>query len=140
MKKFLFMSLLSLGLVACGRSTDSFEPQMRGEILTLSRTGNVAGIYVEGEELNDSSVTAASVTITKDTTLLNENGKSIKFDDLEEGTSVEIEFEGEIAESYPVQGTAKTIRVVTVEVNDSESVEETPTEEATETSETEISK
>lgn len=134
MKKFLLMGLLSFGLVACGRSTESFEPQIRGEILTLSQTGNVAGIYVEGEALNDSSVTAASVTITKDTDLLNQNGKSIKFDDLEEGTSVEIEFEGEIAESYPVQGTAKTIRVVTVEVNDSESAEETPTEEATEAS------
>lgn len=134
MKKFLLMGLMSLGLVACGRSTESFEPQIRGEILTLSQTGNVAGIYVEGEALNDSSVTAASVTITKDTDLLNQNGKSIKFDDLEEGTSVEIEFEGEIAESYPVQGTAKTIRVVTVEVNDSESAEETPTEEATEAS------
>lgn len=134
MKKFLLMGLMSVGLVACGRSPESFEPQIRGEILTLSQTGNAAGIYVEGEELNDSSVTAASVTITKDTTLLNENGKSIKFDDLEEGTSVEIEFEGEIAESYPVQGTAKTIRVVTVEVNDSESAEETPTEEATEAS------
>lgn len=134
MKKFLLMGLLSFGLVACGRSTESFEPQIRGEILTLSQTGNVAGIYVEGEELNKSSVTAASVTITKDTALLSENGKSIKFDDLEEGTSVEIEFEGEIAESYPVQGTAKTIRVVTVEVNDSESAEETPTEEATEAS------
>lgn len=112
MKKLFLIGCLSLGLVACGKTSEPFNPQMKGEILTLSMTGKISGIYVEGEESEAYSITAASVTIDENTKLFNEDGKTVKFSDLEEGDSVEIEFEGSIAESYPVQGTAKAIRLL----------------------------
>ena len=131
MKKVLLMSLMSLGLVACGKSDEPFNAQMRGEILTLSQTGNISGIYVEGEESEEFDITAASITINKETELLDENGKSIKFEKLNEGNVVEVEFVGDLAESYPVQATAKTIRIVAqkaTEEKTEESDEKTLTE------------
>lgn len=137
MKKVLLMSLMSLGLVACGKSDEPFNAQMRGEILTLSQTGNISGIYVEGEESEEFDITAASITIDKKTELLDEKGKSIKFEALAEGNVVEVEFVGDLAESYPVQATAKTIRVVAQEATKekTEESEEKTTESDTTSSE-----
>lgn len=113
MKRLLVMSLLSLGLVACSKSTtEPFNPQMSGEILTISSTGSVFGIYIEGEASDESELTAASVTLNKETKLLNENGKNISFNDLKEGQWVAVEFEGDLAESYPVQATAKIVQLI----------------------------
>ena len=112
MKKFLFLTLISLGLTACDSSKDTFNPQMKGEILTLSTAGTAYGLYVEGEASEAYEYTAASITLNNQTQLQDSNGKPLSFEDLDEGCWVEVEFEGPVAESYPVQAIAKTIRLV----------------------------
>ena len=60
---------------------------------------------VEGED-------KASVTITRDTTILREDGQGFAaatFDDLPEGQTVQVWITGAVAESYPVQVTATAI-------------------------------
>ncbi len=116
MKKVLFV-ILSLSIVfmiaGCTKNNDSLGFQ--GEITEITfREGNIeATILVEGELAENVAYDKAYVTITKETAIVKKAGnKKLSVSDLKEGLKVEGVFEGDVAESYPVQGTAKFIRVV----------------------------
>jgi hypothetical protein len=68
-------------------------------------------ILVEGGEQPTGAVSdKASVTISDETTIVRD-GVAIGADDLAVGMTVRVWFEGPVAESYPVQGTASFIEV-----------------------------
>ena len=74
----------------------------------------VRAIRVEGNaDENDLGYDKAVVKITADTIVFKEkNGERIAAGELAEGNLVEVVFAGPVMESYPVQGSAKFIRVV----------------------------
>ena len=68
-------------------------------------------IKVEGELYADTLYDCASVTIMDTTVIKDKNNETISIRDLKEGMTVEVVFDGEVAESYPVQAVAKVVKI-----------------------------
>lgn len=89
---------------------------IRGAITDIAKglDNEVRAIRVEGNaDENDLGYDKAVVKITADTIVFKEkNGERIAPGELAEGNLVEVVFAGPVMESYPVQGSAKFIRVV----------------------------
>ncbi len=126
MSKTLVPAILLIGIVillsACGSPIDdSGDPGTIGTITSVDIAENggdrLATILVEGTPEENAGLTSdkASVGLTKDTVLVNgEDKKYLEAEDLQlltVGTNIEIVFTGPVAESYPVQGGAKVIRL-----------------------------
>jgi hypothetical protein len=88
-------------------------PSIRGTItsITVGEDG-FGSIMVEGPIADGTTYDKASVTVTKKTTVLMEGldgwGR-FSFAELSEGDTVNVWFTGAVAESYPVQATAKMV-------------------------------
>ncbi|MBU5437368.1 YobA family protein [Tissierella sp. MSJ-40] len=104
--------IIMLAVVGCGKKEDSIG--IRGEIIEIYESmeeGSVLTFLVEGEIEEDTSYDKASVTVDSDAKVYigDEEGS---YKDLKEGVKIEVVFNGEVAESYPVQGTAKKIVIL----------------------------
>ncbi len=97
------------------RETPASEQKsdVRGEITEIITNDKqeTTGLRVEGQLEEDTTYDQAIVKITEDTSLM-KGDTEISLSDLKEGTKVEVELTGPVAESYPIQGTAKAIRVL----------------------------
>jgi len=70
-------------------------------------------ITVEGIIEQDTTYDKASVTITEDTIIQKGSlSTSFKLKDIKLGDTVEVVFKGPVAESYPVQGNADIVRII----------------------------
>lgn len=118
----LICMLLLASMAGCGSKIDaSGDVGIRGTIRSISASKDPAEvratILVEGtpEENKGLLSDKASVTLTKDTVLVQETGKKYfalsDIDLLAVGQAVEVIFSGPVAESYPVQGSAKVVRL-----------------------------
>lgn len=109
----LIASIIILNITACAKeSTESIG--IRGEIKEIYTDEDsllVQNILVEGEIQDDTMYDSAHVTITNDTEIFRGDEKAT-IEDIEEGLTVEVVFDGSVAESYPVQGTAKKIIII----------------------------
>ncbi len=91
----------------------SDEISIIGEIKSVSNDENKKGnIYVEGELLSNTIYDKASISILSSTKITSkETGEKLKITDLAIGDIVEVWFDGEVNESYPVQAAALWIKV-----------------------------
>jgi hypothetical protein len=110
-------------MIGCNFSAPSYgnEADIRGIITNINKTvedstGDIIGtILIEGNIEKDTGYDKASVTITKETRILeSKNGKLIKvsLDSLKPNQRVQALFTGMIAESYPVQVRAKEVVIL----------------------------
>jgi len=91
------------------------------ESVTIGIRGIVQGkdgitMLVEGKLEHDTSFDKASVTVNMSSRVLRDNTiitTLFAFSEIQEGDTVEVTFNGPVAESYPVQGVAATVRIVT---------------------------
>lgn len=118
MKKILsilivFSLLLMAGCQAKDSNINNDKIGVRGVIKEITIGDDRTTILVEGKIEEDTMYDKASVTITEDT-LIQKNSLSRSFEikDLAKSQTVEVIFEGGINESYPVQGTAKIVRII----------------------------
>ncbi len=95
---------------------------IRGSVTTIHLISSrpvrdiLGSISVEGVKQDDTLFDSATVTVARSTrfSLRTENGmRPMTFDDLREGDRIEAMFTGRVAESYPVQATAKHIVILT---------------------------
>lgn len=100
--------------VAC---TPALPPETPGIIGTV--TSLVAGderpasILVEGGKQPAGALAdKASVTISPSTQLFAADGSKTNASGIVKGATVKVWFEGPVAESYPVQGSAKVVQIV----------------------------
>lgn len=121
MKKMVFVLLtimLMLNMVGCLGIVNSKNEEkigIRGLITKVFMDDNkiVSAIMVEGKVESDTVHDKAKVGIEKGTKISSGNsGQKLSVSDLKEGMKVEIVFEGPVMESYPVQGKAKTVKVI----------------------------
>ncbi len=106
---------ISILLITLGCAKNNDPIGFRGEITKLDTNENnkQITILVEGKQEKDVSYDKAYVAITDKTKIYKGNSnKSIPITELKEGQKVEGVFEGAVAESYPVQGAAKVIRIL----------------------------
>jgi len=107
---------LLFALAACAVTVPDEDPGIRGTITSITAAAGGGSILVETPA--DSPVfdyDRAAVRIADDTKVLYEtDGGAYEegtFDDLAEGQLVDVWFTGAVAESYPVQGTAKVVLI-----------------------------
>lgn len=124
MKHLVRMSLLlaALVLVAADKELAPEKADVRGKITTVresdavaKKAGNLGSILIEGTKDKDTSYDKASVRITDKTKIEKIDGKekkAAKFEDLKKGAKVQAVFTGPVAESYPVQATAKEVLIL----------------------------
>lgn len=120
MKKLLLLimsAILVFGMIGCNRSgaKESVKVSIRGEITKVA-VGNdkeIKSILVEGKLEKDTEYDKASVFIDNKTAIYtsDENVK-MPVSELKEGLKVEVIITGPVRESYPVQATANTIRII----------------------------
>lgn len=109
--------LLVVVLVGCATGAPERAADITGRI-TRATTGVIDGsrriqLLVEAVPTDLSGSPKALVTVDSKTRILRTNG-SARVDDLLPGATVSVWFEGPVAESYPVQGRAGTLMIVTV--------------------------
>ncbi|MCR2045047.1 DUF3221 domain-containing protein [Anaerosalibacter massiliensis] len=71
----------------------------------------ITSVLIEGDIEENAMYDKANVAI-KDSTKIYKDDEEINAEDLEEGQIIEVIFDGPVAESHPVQGTAKTINII----------------------------
>jgi beta-N-acetylhexosaminidase len=113
--------LLSLSIIGCGsHSTSSSEDDteqisIRGEIkdIVKASNGEIESIYVEGKIEPDTQYDKAVIKLTPETVYKSHEsmGHSSKHM-IGKGVKVEVTFEGPVAESSPVQATAKSLKAI----------------------------
>lgn len=117
-------ALLALALIAPAFAQDKEKDKVsiRGTPASVSpadEDGKKAGILgtllMEGRKDKDTEYDKAMVKVTKATRIFTQVGKELKpaaFDDLKPGVRLEIQFQGPVAESFPVQATAGKIIIL----------------------------
>jgi beta-N-acetylhexosaminidase len=105
--------LVSAALItACSPTTPSETPGITGTVVSLMPgDGRPASIMVEGGKQPVGAVSdKASVTISPSTQIIDSGGAKAEASAIAKGASVKVWFEGPVAESYPVQGTARVVQ------------------------------
>jgi hypothetical protein len=79
------------------------------------KAGVLGTILMEGRKDKDTKYDKAMVKVTKGTRIFQQVGRELKpasFDDIKPGVKMEIQFQGPVAESFPVQATAGKIVIL----------------------------
>lgn len=79
------------------------------------KAGVLGTILMEGRKDKDTEYEKAMVKVTKATKIFQQVGRELKpasFDDIKPGVKMEIQFQGAVAESFPVQATAGKIVIM----------------------------
>lgn len=93
---------------------------IRGVVKNINSGKDGANILVEGSKTEDTMYDKATVHIDIHTIITKDNLKRLySASDIKVGDTVEVAFNGSVMESYPVQGTAKSVRMITVTSNNS---------------------
>lgn len=106
-----------LAVTACAARVPTEPAGITGSITSVERSTDTNGspvirMLVEGNEQPAGAVSdKASVTVTSKTGVFGTGDEPATLDSLQQGMRVEVWFEGAVAESYPVQGTAKAVRL-----------------------------
>lgn len=90
----------------------SETPGIRGTLTQLSSSNDGGTLLIEREAGSTAGVARASVRLTSKTLLVRPDGQRMSFREFATGQTVEAWFEGPVAESDPVQATAKAVRLV----------------------------
>jgi beta-N-acetylhexosaminidase len=114
------VAVLATGATAQQEKADKVD--IRGVITNVraaeaeaKKQGTLGWIRVEGVKEKDTAYDKASVRITDKTRIEKLAGKEKKaaaFGELKQGVRVQAVFTGPVAESYPVQATAKEVLIV----------------------------
>ena len=109
----LLIVFLAIAIAGCNKDSDE-TIGIRGEIkeiYTDEESSLVLSFLVEGEIEDDTVYDSASVALENDTNIYKGEEKAT-VEELVEGAKVEVVFNGSVAESYPVQGTAKKVKIL----------------------------
>lgn len=117
MKKIYVAFILAIVMLAASGCSDSPRDTIgiRGEVTSITTEKGYIVLQVEGSVDEDTMYDKASVTINADTKVVtSKDGEDTPADalDVKLLDIVEVVFEGAVAESYPVQGKAKLVRIL----------------------------
>jgi len=110
--------LVAAALSGCGATGTSLPTTPAGITGTVKSLvpgdERPASILVDGPSQPAGAVSdKAQVTIQPSTQFFDASGKPAKGSAVKVGTQVKVWFEGAVAESYPVQGTAQAVQILT---------------------------
>lgn len=105
-----------VALTACSPGMPTEPPGITGSVTTIEDVTDPQGarslrILVEGENQPPGAVSdKAYVTVTEKTLVFGPGDEPASMDLIEPGLTFEVWFDGAVAESYPVQGSASVVR------------------------------
>ena len=118
----LVVALAAVVLIAPAYGQKEEKISIRGMPASVSpadedgkKAGILGTILMEGRKDKDTEYDKAMVKVTKATKIFQQVGRDLKpasFDDLKPGVKLEIQFQGPVNESFPVQATAGKIVIV----------------------------
>jgi hypothetical protein len=118
----LLPALVVLAASAVAVADEKEKVSIRGTPASVSpadeeaKKGGVLGtILMEGRKDKDTDYDKAMVKVTRGTKIFQQVGRELKpasFDDLKPGVKLEIQFQGPVNESFPVQATAGKIVII----------------------------
>ncbi|HEX3150530.1 MAG TPA: DUF3221 domain-containing protein [Gemmataceae bacterium] len=118
----LLAALLAVVLIVPAFAQKEEKISIRGMPASVSpadedgkKAGILGTILMEGRKDKDTEYDKAMVKVTKATKIFQQVGRELKpasFDDLKPGVKLEIQFQGPVNESFPVQATAGKIVIV----------------------------
>jgi beta-N-acetylhexosaminidase len=109
---------LGVALSGCAPTLPSDPPGITGSVASVvAGDGRPASMLVEGSRSQPSGAISdkAQVTIPPSTMFFAADGKAASLDSVAHiaaGTKVRVWFQGAVAESYPVQGSAKAVQIL----------------------------
>lgn len=111
---FIILVILAILIISCSSKPEK-EPDITGIIYSKNQQSI---LVVEGINLHNSydewfkeGKMAINFTVNNKTAI-NQGKQKLNFNDLEEGQMVKVWSAGPLAESYPMQGTAKKIIII----------------------------
>lgn len=118
----LLPALFLFGLTLPAGADEKEKVSIRGTPASVSpadddgkKAGVLGTLLIEGRKDKDTEYDKAMVKVTKGTKIFQQVGRELKpasFDDLKPGVKLEIQFQGPVAESFPVQATAGKIVIL----------------------------
>ncbi len=106
------LALLATLAFGCSSAPPTGPPGIIGEITALETTGAGLSMLVEGGKQPEGAVSdKAQVKVVGSTEVFDSDGSLTDADELAAGDQVTVWFEGAVAESYPVQGTASAVQL-----------------------------
>ncbi len=111
----IILGLVILTIVGCSVTQEEDVIGIRGEVTDIDASGSSITLMVEGKIEKDTMYDKARVAVKPETTVVRrQDGADAEADPEDIGLfdKVEVIFEGAVAESYPVQGAAKLIRIL----------------------------
>lgn len=111
---FAFVLAAGLALTACAPSLPADAPGIVGVVTSLvPGDDRPDSILVEGGTQGQGAVAdKAQVRIVPSTLVFDASGKPAQASSIVKGATVKVWFSGGVAESYPVQGSAKAVQVI----------------------------
>lgn len=95
-------------------ATKTTPPDMQGTVQTWEFVDGEGAMLVEGK-MADGTDMAANVRVTGRTQIIRQVGTTLEAGEITQlanGQSVELRFDGPVAESYPLQATAKEVVIL----------------------------
>lgn len=104
---------MSLALVGCGSAPPTEPPSISGTVTHYIADGAGGGTFlIEHGAEGSSDYDVASVHTDSKTKIFDAKDDLATFADIAEGSKLDVWFTGPVAESYPVQATAGSIRIL----------------------------
>ena len=109
--------LLACLIAGCGtgKATVPSNPEVRGTITSVNGSANSGSIFIDGTTLETTGIDKAKLTINDATEILRQQGGKLqraRFSDLRVGQTAQATFSGPVFQSYPVQGTARQVIIL----------------------------
>jgi len=103
-------------ITSCNKANNSDKViGIRGVVKEILGDNIKEYILVEGKIENDTIYDKAGVNLTKNTVIKKDSlNKRFKLSEIKVGDTVEVNFKGAVAQSYPIQGVADVVRIITL--------------------------
>ncbi|KNF09956.1 hypothetical protein CLPU_1c01210 [Gottschalkia purinilytica] len=95
------------------KGKSNYKVGIRGVVKSITLEKDGINLLLEGNLEKDTLYDKASVYVDVDTMIQKDDLKRLfKYSDINTGDTVEVIFEGSVAESYPVKGKAKKVKII----------------------------
>lgn len=123
----LFLVTLTLVAAGCGNMLNpsatlvgntprveapSEAPDIRGTLMRMESGARGGTLVLEEDPSSQANGAKASIQLTSGTAMVGADGYRLNFSDLKVGQTLEAWYEGPVARSYPVQATARAVRLL----------------------------
>lgn len=112
MKKVIIILLtliIIFSIFGCNKKEEQIG--IRGEIAKIHTVEETTSIFIE-ENIEDDTIYDKANVVIKDSTKIYKDEEKVNVENLKEGQTVEVIFDGPVDETHLVKGTGKTIKII----------------------------